>query len=169
MSYLGIFNQKCLIWAFLGRNLKITLLYLKSAPSNLPNCKIWWKKKMPKLVNKNALFGYFWARVLKNYGLIWISTLKIFQLQNVAKEQKCLICDQKCLIWFFWGIILKNYCHIWNQHPQICLIAKFCKNTRMLKFWSKNALFGCFGARVIKNYCHVWNQYPRICVIAKFC
>ena len=98
IPYLGIFDQKCLIWVFLGRNLKITLLYLKSAPSNLSNCKIWCY----------ALFGYFWARVLKNYCLIWISTLKIFQLQNVAKEQKRLICDQKCILCFFLGKILQK-------------------------------------------------------------
>ena len=52
---LGIFDQKCLIWIFLfknalfgyfwGRILKILLSYLKSAPSNLSNCKILRKNK----------------------------------------------------------------------------------------------------------------------------
>ena len=55
---------------------------------------------MSKFGTKNALFGYFWAR------------------------------------------ILKNYFHISNQHPQICLIAKFLEKVKMPKFGTKNALFG---------------------------
>ena len=27
-----------------------------------------------------------------------------------------------------------DYYHISNQHPQICQIAKFCKNEKLLKF-----------------------------------
>ena len=72
---------------------------------------------MPKFGTKNALFGYCWDR------------------------------------------ILKNYCHIWNQHPQVCLTAKFCEKTKMPKFGTKNALFGYFWDRKLKNYCHIWNQH----------
>ena len=51
-----------------ARILKKLLLYLSSGPSNLSNCKMFWKKmKMPKFWTKNALFGYFWTRILKNY------------------------------------------------------------------------------------------------------
>ena len=63
---------------------------------------------------------------------------------------------------------LKNYCHIWNQHPQICLFAKFHGKTKMPRFGTKNAWFGYFGAGIWKQYCHIWNQHPRICLIAKF-
>ena len=42
----------------------------------------------------------------------------------------------------FWVRTLKNYFAIRNQHPQISLIAKFCEQTKMLKFGTKNALFG---------------------------
>ena len=45
MPYLGIFDQKCLIWVSLGKNFKKLLSYLKSAPSNLSNCKILRKNK----------------------------------------------------------------------------------------------------------------------------
>ena len=45
MPYLGIFDQKCMISVFLGWNLKTILSYLKSAPSNLSNCKVLHKKK----------------------------------------------------------------------------------------------------------------------------
>ena len=34
---------------------------------------------------------------------------------------------------------------------------------KMLKFGTKNALFGFFWARMLKNYCHICNQHPKIC------
>ena len=64
---------------------------------------------------------------------------------------------------------LKNFCHIWNQHLWICLIAKFCEETKLPKFGTKSALFGCFLARILNNYGHILNQHVRISVIAKFC
>ena len=33
-------KQKCLILVFLGENFRKLLSYLKSAPSNMPNCKV---------------------------------------------------------------------------------------------------------------------------------
>ena len=57
---------------------------------------------------------------------------------------------------------LNNYCHIWNQHPQICLIAKFRQKTKMPKFGTKNALFGCFWAKILKRYRHISNAHPQI-------
>ena len=36
MPYLGFFEEKCLIWVFLGGSFKKLLSYLKSAPLNLP-------------------------------------------------------------------------------------------------------------------------------------
>ena len=69
----------------------------------------------------------------------------------------------------FFRLTLKKYCHIWNQHPWICLIAKFPEKMKMPKFVTKNALFGYFGAIILKNYCHIRNQHPRICQIAKAC
>ena len=48
--------------------------------------------------------------------------------------------------WFgcFGAGTLKQYCHIPNQHPRICLIAKSGEETKMLKFGTKDALFGYF-------------------------
>ena len=68
----------------------------------------------------------------------------------------------------FLARILKNYCDIWNHHPQICLFAKFCEETRMPKFGTKNAWFMYFWAGIWKQYCHIWNQPPGICLIAKY-
>ena len=62
----------------------------------------------------------------------------------------------------------KNCCHIWSQHIQICLIAKFCEETKMPKFGTKNALFGYFWAGIWKHYCHILNQQSRICLTETF-
>ena len=48
----------------------------------------------------------------------------------------------------FWARILENYCHISNQHPQIFLTAKFCEESKMLKFRTKNAIFGYFWPKM---------------------
>ena len=45
MSYLSIFDQKCLVRVFLGKNFEKVLSYLKSAPSNFLICKISQKNK----------------------------------------------------------------------------------------------------------------------------
>ena len=42
--------------------------------------------KMPKFGTKNALFGYFWARILKNYCHIEISNLEFVKLRNFVKK-----------------------------------------------------------------------------------
>ena len=42
------------------------------------------------LLTKDALFGYFWARIKKTLVLIEISTLKFIYLQNFTKKQKRL-------------------------------------------------------------------------------
>ena len=136
--------------------------------------------KMPKFGTKSALFGYFLARILKNYCRIWNQHLRISVIAKFCEETKMPkfgtkndllgIFDQECVIWVFLGKnVLKNYCHIWNQHPQICLFAKFHEKTKMPKFGTKNAWFMYFWAGIWKQYCHIWNQHPQICLIAKFC
>ena len=42
----------------------------------------------------------------------------------------------------------------------------WCK-IRILKFLTKNALFGYFWVGIWKKYCHIRNQHPRIYQIAK--
>ena len=39
-------------------------------------------------------------------------------------------------------------CHILNERPQNFQNVKFCEKTKMLKFGTKNALFGYFGAEI---------------------
>ena len=128
-------DQKCLIFVFLGWNLKIILSYLISALSNL--CKINFLEKQKYL----------------NLG---------------SKMPNLHIFDQRNLFLCYWARILKNDCHIWNQHPRICLIAKFCEKTKMSKFGTKSALFGYFWGSILENYCLISNRHVRLCLTAKF-
>ena len=47
--------------------------------------------------------------------------------------------------------IWKNCCHIWNQHPQICLFAKFHKKIKMPKLGPKMPALAIFKLKVEKN------------------
>ena len=54
MTYLGMFDQKSIIWAFLGKNFKNAIVIFE-----LSTLKFHEKAKMPKFGTKNALFEYF--------------------------------------------------------------------------------------------------------------
>ena len=127
-----IWNQICSIWVVLSWNLKTILSYLKSAPSNLPNYKM-----LPK--NKDAII---WDQ--KTIVLFQISTLEFFKLQNFGKKQKYLV-------WVYLGLKFKKLFSYLKSDPWICLIAKFCIETKMPKFGTKNALFGHSWAWISKK------------------
>ena len=119
---------------------------------------------MPKFGTRNALFGYFRARVLKNYCHIWNQDPRIClatKLREKTKMPKFGI--KNALFGYFSAGIWKECYHIWNQHPRICLIAKFREEIKIPKFGTRNALFGYFLVRILKNYNHIWNQHPRFC------
>ena len=92
------------------------------------------KVKMPKFGTKNAIFGYFGARIHTWY----------------QHPQNCLIANfcygtempkfgtKNAFFVDFWVIILKNYCHIWNQHPRIC--QKWVFNSYS-EFWYRVSFF----------------------------
>ena len=99
---------------FWGRIFKNLFSYLKSALSNLSNCKFCEETKISKFATKKALFGYFWEQILESYCGIWNRHPQTCQLQNFAEKQKCVN------LGFQKPGILKTYYHIWNLHPQIC-------------------------------------------------
>ena len=77
---------------------------------------------MAKFVTKNALFGYFWARLLKSHVVFEINTLKSVKLLNFAKknQQKRLNMGTKVpYLVIVEDRILESVCRIGNQHPQI--------------------------------------------------
>ena len=59
---------------------------------------------MPKCGTKSALFGYFWARILKTIAIFQITTLKYVYFQNFAKKQKCLSVVPKVLYLGIFGL-----------------------------------------------------------------
>ena len=65
-------------------------------------------------------------------------------MQNEKKKKKKHLGTKNNLFRSL-GWNVENYCHTCNQRAPICLIAKFCAKIRILKFGTKNALFGCFG------------------------
>ena len=78
-------NQKCLIWVFLRCNLKVTLLYLKSAPFNLSNCKIFQKHKNASIWNqKYPILVFFWLEFKKKYCHIWNYHVKSESLTHMV-------------------------------------------------------------------------------------
>ena len=134
---------------------------------------------MPKFGNKCALNRYFWAGILKDDCHLWNQHLRISVIANFFKEiEMHKFRTKNALFAYFWpkmpylGIfgqeLYKKYCQIWNQHPQICLFAKFHEKRKMPKFGAKNVWFMYFWAGIWKQYCHIGSQHPGICLIAKF-
>ena len=133
---------------------------------------------------KNALFEYFWARILKkllSYLKSVPSNLSICKFSR--KKQKCLnlgpkmsylgIFDQKCLIWVFLGKNFKTAIFIFEISSLIFVsLQNFTKKEKMPKFGTKNVLFGyfwpkmpylgIFGLHFQNCYYHIWNQHPQI-------
>ena len=120
------------------------------------------KTKMPKFRTKNALFGYFWAGILKNYCYIWNQHRQIFLIAKFHGKTKMSkfgtkmayleIFDQKRLIWKFLARILNiilsylksalsnlSHCKILRK-KQKCLIWVFLSwNFKKLLSYLKSA------------------------------
>ena len=141
MLYLVLFDQKCLIRVFLGSNLKTILSYLKSAPSNLSNCKISQRNKMPKFGTKKSIFGYFWPR-MPYLGIFGLEFLKDYCQTSTQHPWICQIAKHRevmkrnkfgtksALLRYFPAKIFKNFCYIWNPCFRISVIAKSCEETK---------------------------------------
>ena len=100
MPYLGVFFD----W-----NLKTILSYMKSAPSNLSNCKISRKKQnCLNLGPKMFYLGIFGLKFQKTSVIFEISTLEFVKLRNLVKKWKFLIWNEKCFIWIFLAWNLKT-------------------------------------------------------------
>ena len=108
-----ICDQKCLIWAFLGYTFKKSIVIFEI--STLKFCE---KTKIPKLGSKNALFWYFWGRILKSYSHIWNQHRWISIIAKFCEETKMPKVGTKnalfghflpkWLIWIFLGQNFKN-------------------------------------------------------------
>ena len=162
-------TKNALLWHFLPKipYLDILRLEFKKYYRHIWNqhrqilliAKFCKKNKIPKFGTKNALFGYFWGRIIKkDYSHIWNQHLEISIIAKFCEETKIPIFGTKnALFRYFWGRILKSHNHIWSQHPGLNRIAKFCQETKMPKFGTKNALFGhCFTKNTWLGYFFAW-------------
>ena len=121
------------------------------------------KIKIPKFGSKNALFGYFWAKILKNCYHIWNQHLRICLVAAFYKKTKIPKFGTKNAVFgYFWPKMFyldifqlefeNNYCYILNQHPRICLIIKFCKKTQKHLIWGPKMSYLCiFGLELLKT------------------
>ena len=141
MSYLGIFGLE------FKRKL---MLYLKSAPSNLPKYRE--IMKIPKFGTKSVLFGYFWARILKSYCHTWNQHLQISVIVKLFEERKISKFGTKnALFGHFWARFLEKLLSYLESAPSNLCICKISRKNKMPKFGNKNAWFGYFWARIWKQ------------------
>ena len=111
---------------------------------------------------KNALFGYFWGRLLKSHVVFEINTLKSVKLLNFAKKKKKIkkakYGKKSALFGYCWGQNFGKRLSYWKSAPSNL---GNCKSLRKkcLNLWWRMAYL-C--ARILKNYCHIWNNHPQI-------
>ena len=137
LSHLGIF----------GRELKLILSYLISAPSNFSNCQTWWK-------NEHA---YTWDQKRLIWVILgWHLKAKLPHLKSASSF--AIFCDMMKMSNFrtkngyggyFWAGILKEYCHILKSIPSNLSNCKFREKVKMAKFGTKNTLLGYFWTRIL--------------------
>ena len=90
---------------------------------------------MPKFGNKHTVFGYFWAKILKNYCHNCYPHPQICLIAKFCEKTKMPKFGTKNVLFgYFWTRILKQYCHICNQYLQ----------QRCLNFQPKIPDFGIF-------------------------
>ena len=64
----------------------------------------------------------------------WNQRLQICLIVKSSEEEKCPNLGPKMpYLGVFRPELKKNYCHIWNQHPWICLNAKYHEIIKMPK------------------------------------
>ena len=150
MLYLGNFDQKYLIWVFLGENFKKTIAIFEISTLKFVYLQNFTKKqKCLNLGPKMLYLGIFGLEFKKNYCHIWNQDPWICLIAKYCEIMKMPKFGSKsALFGYFWARILKDYCHIWNQHLRISIIAKFCEETKMRKFGAKNALYWYFWPKM---------------------
>ena len=105
---------------------------------------------MAKFGTKNVLFGYFCARISKNYCLILNQHPQISLIPKF-KKKKPKLRTENASFGYFWAKILKSNCHIWNQHHQICLIQKFHEKNKNTLISDQKCLIWVFLGKSFKK------------------
>ena len=88
ISYLGIFDQKCLNWVFLGKDLKKTIVRFEISTLKFVYLQNFTKKeKCLNLGPKMSDLCIFGLEFQSNIVIFEISTLKFVYLQKFGKNQ----------------------------------------------------------------------------------
>ena len=116
-------NFKIIFVIFETSTLKFVYLQNITKKQKLLNLR----SKMPYLgiFDQESLFWYFWARIKKNYCLIWNQHPQICLIENFAKKKKKKIKygSKNALFGYFppimsyLGIFGLTFCHTCNQQP----------------------------------------------------
>ena len=143
MFWTGIWKQCCHIW---NQHPQICLFGKLHEKAKM--LKFWAQGCLFRIVlvwNLETIFPYF---KLATSNLF---VCKISLKTKVPKYGTIFIRLETCKC--FEAGIRKQYSYIWNQHPRICLVGKFGKQTKKktLKFEIKNVLFWVYFRKNFKN------------------
>ena len=84
------------------------------------------KMKISIFGTKMPYLGISELEYSKTIFIFEISTIKFVFMQNFVKKWKYLNLGPKMHYLGIFGLeFSNNYCHTWNQHPRICVNAKF--------------------------------------------
>ena len=135
-------------WVILSCKFEELFSYLKSAPSNLLDCKVLCKNKNPQI----------WEWSLNKLLIYSKPAPSDFSIQCFVPNKKfsCLGLRIPYLCILYFNFEKKNYHHAWNQHLWFCRNAKFHAKVKTAKLGTKNAWV--FLSCNFKNYCHIWHQ-----------
>ena len=129
-------DQNCLIWVFLGWNLK-KLLYcdiLHHYPQIFPNTKFRLKIKILKFATTIALNGYFGLDFKKLMPYLKSTFPNLLTCKVSSKNKKTLNLGLKFLFQH----------QTFNQHPRICETKKFHPK-RKKQIWDQKCSISVFG------------------------
>ena len=104
-------------------------------------------------MNKNALFEYFWARILKKLLSYLKSTPSNLSISKVSpKNKNAKIWDKKCLIWVLLGRNLKTILSYLKSAPSNLFCCKISwKMKKYLNLEPKIPYLGIFELEISKT------------------
>ena len=114
----------------------------------------------------HALLGFFKVGIWKSFTYIWSLHRRICQnaqsffgiknalfrlefrktivILEISTLQTSNLGSKMPYLGIFWMWFWKNYCHIWNHYSRIWQNAKLSAKIKILKFRTKNAIYGYF-------------------------
>ena len=117
---------------------------------------------------KNALFGYFWEIILKNYCVISNAQPQICLTSKFLHKKECFNLGSKMsYLCIFWARMLNTIVIFEMNTLKFVKFQNFAKKQNYLILGRKKPCLGFWG-KSFKNICPIWSQLPKIWLIAKF-